>query len=229
MTVYSALISFAVIAGLLTIIPGIDTALVVRAAVSQGRRAGFVTALGIGSGTLVWGAAAAIGVSALLTASRLGYDVLRLAGAVYLLTLGATMLWRSQRRRRSLITHSETGPGVEAEADHATRQSAPASRGLGLLGMWSRGVLTNLLNPKVGVFYVAMLPQFIPARSPQLLMGLALAAVHDVEGMIWFTMLIATAHRARSWLNGDRVKRHMDRITGTVLVAFGLKLAFSRP
>jgi threonine/homoserine/homoserine lactone efflux protein len=95
MTVYSALISFAVVAGLLTIIPGIDSALVVRAAVSQGRRAGFVTALGIGSGTLVWGAAAAIGVSALLTASRLGYDVLRLAGAGYLLTLGATMLCQS--------------------------------------------------------------------------------------------------------------------------------------
>jgi threonine/homoserine/homoserine lactone efflux protein len=74
-----------------------------------------------------------------------------------------------------------------------------------------------------------MLPQFIPARSPHLLMGLGLAAVHDVEVMIWFTMLIATAHRARRWLSSDRVKRGVDRITGTVLIAFGLKLAFSRP
>lgn len=229
MTVYSALVSFAVIAGLLTIIPGIDTALVVRAAVSQGRRAGFVTALGIGSGTLVWGATAAIGVSALLTASRLGYDVLRLAGTVYLLTLGATMLWRSRTRRHAPITPAVSGTDAEAEADHAAPQSAAASPRPGLLRMWSRGVLTNLLNPKVGVFYVPMLPQFIPARSPHLLMGLALAGVHDVEGMIWFTMLIGTAHRARRWLSSDRVKRGMDRITGIVLIAFGLKLAFSRP
>jgi threonine/homoserine/homoserine lactone efflux protein len=125
MTVYSALISFAVVAGLLTIIPGIDTALVVRAAVSEGRRAGFVTALGIGSGTLVWGAAAAIGVSALLTASRLGYDVLRLAGAGYLLTLGATMLCQSRRRRHPQITPAASGPDAEAEADHSADQRAP--------------------------------------------------------------------------------------------------------
>jgi threonine/homoserine/homoserine lactone efflux protein len=228
-TVYSALISFALIAGLLTIIPGIDTALVVRAAVSQGRRAGFATALGIGSGTLVWGAASAIGVSALLTASRLGYDVLRLAGAGYLLTLGATMVWRSRQRRHARITPAVSGTDAEAEADYAARQSAPASPRTGLLRMWSRGMLTNLLNPKVGVFYVAMLPQVIPASSPHLLMGLALAGVHDVEGMIWFTMLIGTAHRARRWLNGDRVRRYMDCFTGTVLVAFGLKLALSRP
>jgi threonine/homoserine/homoserine lactone efflux protein len=150
-------------------------------------------------------------------------------GELRLLQLGATMLWRSRRRCDARITPAVSGADAKAQADHAARQQAAGSPRPGLLRMWSRGVLTNLLNPKVGVFYVAMLPQFIPARSPHLLMGLALAGVHDVEGMIWFTLLIGAAHRARRWLSSDRVERSMDRITGTVLIAFGLKLAFSRP
>ena len=240
MTVFSALASFALIAGLLTIIPGLDTALVIRFAVSQGRRAGFATALGIGTGTLAWGAAAAVGVSALLTASRLGYDALRLAGAVYLVALGAAMLWRSRRPRAAATAGGAVATAATVAAAGATVADAaqqangvtPGQGGIpprpGSLRLWSRGVLTNLLNPKVGVFYVAMLPQFIPARSPHLLMGLALAGVHDVEGMIWFTLLITAAHRARRWLAGGRVKRGLDRITGAVLIGFGVRLAFSR-
>ncbi len=151
MTTFSAVASFAVIAALLTIIPGLDTALVVRAAVTQGRRIGFATALGINTGTLIWGAAAAMGVSALLTASRVVYDALRLAGAAYLLWLGTSMLWRSRRR-------CDTGA-----AGAVGSEPVLASGRADVLASWSRGVATNLLNPKVGVFYVAMLPQFIPA------------------------------------------------------------------
>jgi threonine/homoserine/homoserine lactone efflux protein len=267
-TVLSSLASFAVIAGLLTIIPGLDTALVLRAAVNLGRPAGFATATGILTGTLIWGAAAAVGVSALLTASRDGYDALRLAGAAYLLLLGGSLLGRRWRQRRAVspaaaagqatacatpvtVRAEPAGPGVSAglavpgpvaapgtvaasrtAPAGGTRagDAAPAARPAvsALLGLWSRGVLTNLLNPKVGVFYVAMLPQFIPARSPHLLMGLALAGVHDLEGLIWFTLLIAAAHRARRWLRGDRMAAVMDRVTGTVLIAFGVRLALSR-
>ncbi|HET9081928.1 MAG TPA: LysE family translocator [Trebonia sp.] len=91
--------SFAVVAGLMTIIPGLDTALVVRTAVTQGRRHGFAVALGINTGVLIWGAAAAAGVSALLVAPRLAYDAVRTAGAVYLVWLGTAMLWRTWKRR----------------------------------------------------------------------------------------------------------------------------------
>ena len=104
----SDLASFAVVAGLLTIIPGIDTALVVRTTVAQGRRRGFAVATGICTGCLIWGAAAAVGVSALLVASRLGYDVVRIAGAGYLTWLGAMMLWRT-RTRRSAGMHVAAG------------------------------------------------------------------------------------------------------------------------
>ncbi len=213
--------SFAVVAGLLTIIPGIDTALVVRTTVAQGRRRGFAVAAGICTGCLIWGAAAAVGVSALLVASRVGYDVVRAAGAVYLTWLGATMLWRTamlRRTRRRGGTAADDPPSSQAASPRPT-ESAFRS--------WLRGTTTNLLNPKIGAFYVAILPQFIPAHASHLLTGLILATVHDAEGIIWFTGLISAVHLARRFLDSNRARRVMDTITGTVLIGFGLKLALS--
>lgn len=209
--VISALLSFAAIAGLLTIVPGLDTALVLRAAITRGRRHAFATAFGISTGTFVWGAAAAAGVSALLTASHLAYTALRIAGAAYLVWFGATTLWRARRDR------------YEGPAPY----SVPDPGGSGVARAWARGVTTNLLNAKVGVFYVAILPQFIPEGTPQLPMGLLLALVHDIEGMLWFTALIYGTYLARTWLNRTAVKRAMDAVTGTVLLGFGLRLALS--
>ncbi|WP_345629133.1 LysE family translocator [Rugosimonospora acidiphila] len=212
MTLTSAVLSFAVVAGLLTIIPGLDTALVLRSAVRHGRRQAFVTALGIGTGSLVWGAAAAVGVSALLTASVLAYTVLRVAGAAYMIFLGARMLWTALR-----------GAGGDAEPTPRIALAASASVRLA----WLRGLLTNLLNPKIGAFYVAVLPQFIPAGASHLAVGVLLATVHDVEGMLWFTMIIFGAQAVRGWLRRRSVHRAVDGVTGSVLVCFGLKLGLS--
>lgn len=211
----SELASFAALAGLLTIIPGLDTALVVRTAAAQGRRRGFAAAVGITTGCLIWGAAAAVGISALLVASRLAYDIVRAAGAAYLIWIGTAMLWRTLRR-------SPIGP-----RDGTGSAPAPPDRGESVLHCWFRGTATNLLNPKIGAFYVAMLPQFIPAHAPHLLMGLALAGIHDVEGLIWFTVLISAVHFARGFLGSSRAHKIMDGITGTVLIGFGLRLARS--
>lgn len=237
--------SFALVAGLLTIIPGIDTALVVRTTVTQGRRRGFAVALGINTGCLIWGAAAAVGVSALLIASRLGYDAVRAAGAVYLIWLGATMLWRTRGRRdiaaaAAVDSSSDQPPTQRADQSRST-QRADQSRSTPRPGQsgstprptesafrsWLRGTTTNLLNPKIGAFYVAILPQFIPVHASHLLMGLTLAGVHDAEGIVWFTGLISAVHLARRLLDSSRARRIMDRITGTVLIGFGLKLALS--
>jgi threonine/homoserine/homoserine lactone efflux protein len=207
--------SFALVAGLVTIIPGLDTALVVRTTVTQGRRQGFAAAFGINTGVLVWGAAAAVGVSALLAASQLAYDVVRAAGAAYLVWLGTAMLWRTWRHR-----------GTARPEGTATQQATPRPQE-SMVRTWLRGATANLLNPKIGAFYLAMLPQFIPAHSSHLLMGLALAGIHDAEGLIWFTSLISAVHLARRFLDSDRVHKIMDRITGTVLIGFGLKLALS--
>jgi threonine/homoserine/homoserine lactone efflux protein len=149
-------------------------------------------------------------------ASRLAYDAVRLLGAGYLTWLGATILWRTWRRR---------GNGRDNAA--TARRSASGPQG-GPWSTWYHGPATNPLNPKIGVFYLAMLPQFTPARSPHLLMGLVLAGVHDMDGMAWFTVLMSAAHRARGYLDSDRVHRVVDLVTGTVLLGFRLKLALSK-
>jgi threonine/homoserine/homoserine lactone efflux protein len=212
---FSDIASFALVAGLVTIIPGLDTALVVRTTVTQGRRRGFAAAFGINTGVLIWGAAAAVGVSALLAASQLAYDVIRAAGAAYLVWLGTAMLLRTWR-------HRDTARSDATSTPQATSRTPDS-----VVRTWLRGATANLLNPKIGAFYLAMLPQFIPAHSSHLLMGLALAGIHDVEGLVWFTTLISAVHLARRFLDGSRVHKIMDRITGTVLIGFGLKLALS--
>lgn len=204
-SVFHALVSFALVAGLITLIPGLDTAVVLRSALVLGRRQAFAAALGISSGALVWGAAAATGVSMLLTASHAAYTGLRVVGAVYLLWMGVGLL-RAARR------------GEVPEAGERVPDA-------GLVRAYLRGAGTNLLNPKVGAFYIAIFPQFMPAHVSHLAMGLALAGVHDLEGMVWFTVLILAAHRARAWFAKRRVKRALDAVTGTVLVAFGVELA----
>ncbi|MEU4239506.1 LysE family translocator [Actinoplanes sp. NPDC026619] len=200
-----AVLSFAVLGALLTITPGLDTALVLRAAVTMGRGPAFATALGVGAGALTWGAAAAVGVSALLTASHVGYTILRVAGAAYMIYLGLKMI---------------RGAKAGAHQDEPKTQKT-------FLGTFGRGLLTSLLNPKVGAFYVAVLPQFIPAGESPLLVGVLLALVHDLEGIIWFTAIILGAGALRRHLARRKVRVAVDRGTGAVLVGFGVKLGLS--
>ncbi|MCG2623081.1 LysE family translocator [Arthrobacter sp. I2-34] len=213
MSVPQALLSFAVVAGLLTIIPGLDTALVLRSAISRHRGYAFATALGIITGALVWGVAAAVGVSALLAASELAYRVLVYAGAAYMMWLGGSMLWRSFARRPV----AEESSGLPAAAPRTTPRD--------LAKGWLVGAGTNLLNPKVGVFYVATIPQFIPLGASPLAMGILLAGVHGLLSLAWFALIIFGTGLAGKWLGSLKTIRIVDRITGTVLVGFGLKLA----
>lgn len=210
MSLLSDVISFAAVAGLLTIIPGLDTAMVLRSAASYGRRHGFATAVGVSTGALIWGACAAVGVSALLTASTVAYTALRIAGAVYMLWLGSRLLIRALRDKSG-------GP-----IDEAATVSDPS-----VILSWSRGLMTNLLNPKIGAFYVAVLPQFIPAHNSHLAVGLLLASVHDVEGLAWFTFIILGTHSARAILSRRKARRVIDGVTGGTLIGFGLKLGLS--
>ena len=196
------------VAGLLTIVPGLDTAMVLRSAVSLGRRHGFATALGVSTGALIWGAAAAVGVSALLYASTEVYMAVRIAGAVYMVWLGSRLLLRAL-----------LGAAHEPLADPVS------SRAIG--HSWARGLLTNLLNPKIGAFYVAVLPQFIPAHDSHLAVGLLLALVHDLEGLVWFTAIILGSHSVRTMLARRSVRRAIDGATGATLIGFGLKLGLS--
>jgi len=209
MTITSALLSFAVVAALLTITPGLDTALVLRSALVQGKRLAIATGLGIISGGLVWGVAAAVGLAALLRASELAFSILKLIGAAYMIYLGLRMLWTRVIRPRA--------DTVEIAARLPRHW----------WGSWSKGLLTNLLNPKVGAFYVAVLPQFLVPGTNDILMGVLLAGVHGVETAVWFALIIFGAHSVRRWLDRPVVQRSIDGVTGTALVGFGVALAVS--
>ncbi|MGV9264663.1 LysE family translocator [Kitasatospora sp. NPDC003701] len=205
MEMTTALWSFALVVGLLTLTPGLDTALVLRTSALGERRQAWGVVLGIQTGTLIWGTLTSAGVTALLTASQLAYEVLRWAGAAYLVWMGIGML-----RNR--------GGGAEPE-------QAPADGGF--RSGWRRGTLTNLLNPKVGVFYVAVLPQFIPAGAPHFAAGVALTGVHVLEGLLWSAVLVGFARVVRGWLSRPAARRLLDRVTGAVVVGFGVRLALS--
>jgi threonine/homoserine/homoserine lactone efflux protein len=202
--------SFAAVAGLLTIVPGLDTAMVLRAAASHGRKHGFATALGVSTGALVWGAGAAVGVSALLTASTVAYTAVRIAGAIYMIWLGSRLLVRAVRH---LDGDSTADAGVTSDP--------------GVARSWSRGLMTNLLNPKIGAFYVAVLPQFIPAHASHLAVGLLLASIHDLEGLVWFSAIILGTHSVRRLFVRRTARRAVDGATGATLIGFGLKLGLS--
>ncbi|MFG2331552.1 LysE family translocator [Streptomyces sp. NPDC048604] len=207
----TALWSFALVVGLLTLTPGLDTALILRTSAVGHRRRAWGVVLGIQAGTLTWGALTSLGVTALLTASQLAYELLRWAGAAYLVWVGARMLYDTVRR------------GLPDVPDEYAPDTAADSLGAG----FRQGALTNLLNPKVGAFYVAVLPQFIPPGEGHFTMGLLLTSVHIALGLVWSAALIACARAFRTWLSRPRARLVMDRVTGTVIAGFGIRLALS--
>ncbi|HEY0295411.1 MAG TPA: LysE family translocator [Bordetella sp.] len=219
MTPATALLAFSIAAALLTLTPGLDTALVLRTAAGAGGRQALMAGLGICLGCLAWGAVVALGLGSLLAVSSLAYDVLRYAGAAYLFWLGAKLLWHARARAAS-------DAAASPDADDASQAGPPSAD-----SPWrwfARGVLTNVLNPKIGVFYATFLPQFIPAGVNVLGFSLLLAGLHAAMGMAWFALLVAATRPLGRWLARPAVKRAMDRLTGLVFVAFGLRLALER-
>jgi threonine/homoserine/homoserine lactone efflux protein len=211
LTIYHALLAFTLAAGLLTITPGLDTALVLRTAAVEGSRRAMLAGVGICCGLLMWGLTVSLGLGTLLAASQVAYRILRISGACYLIFLGTKMLLR---KRQSASAMNETpSPPV-----FASPVNTSASR------WFVRGLLTNLLNPKVGVFYVTFLPQFIPAGVSVISFSMLLAAIHATEGILWLSLLTLATRPLSRWLRRPSVARTLDRATGTVLVGFGLDL-----
>ena len=215
MTTTHALWAFAIAAALLTITPGLDTALVLRTAAVEGPRRAMLAGTGICCGLFAWALAVSVGLGALLAVSRLAYNVLRIAGACYLIYLGARIFLR---KSTALVD------AAAERADELKGGSSDASAARWFV----RGFLTNILNPKVGVFYVTFLPQFIPAGAGVTWFSLLLASIHVAEGILWFILLISATSLFSRWLRRPWVAKTIDRITGTVLVGFGIALALER-
>lgn len=206
MSVLPALLTFAVAAALLAVTPGLDTALTLRTAAVDGPRKAVLAVLGILVGCLIWGAAVAVGLGALLTASQTAFTILKWAGATYLTWLGIGLILKPRK------------------TFDVAEDSQPARSG----GAFVRGLMTNLLNPKVGVFYVSFLPQFVPAGAPAGPVIFALAAAQGIMGTIWLLTLVAATRPIAGLLKRPAVVTWLDRITGGVFLAFAGKLALSR-
>lgn len=204
MTVVQALTAYVIAATLLTITPGIDTALVLRSVAADGPRSGLRAALGIALGCLVWGGAVALGLATALAAAPLAFRLLQWMGAAYLLWLGLRLILAPRR---------ELSMAVETKA----------------MGAFRRGLLTNLLNPKIGVFYVTFLVQFVPQGVAVGGFVFLLAGIHVVLGLAWFALLIAAIAPLSRWLRRPGVLAWLDRSTGGIFVLFGARLALVRP
>jgi threonine/homoserine/homoserine lactone efflux protein len=201
-SVLTSLVAYIAAASLLTITPGLDTALVLRTAAGGSPRRAALAGLGIVTGCLMWALVVALGLGALLAASKLAYTILRWIGAAYLLWVGYKLL-RYPRHAYAAGTTSNDAQGTA----------------------FATGALTNLLNPKIGIFYVSFLPQFVP---PNVSVGpyiLLLGVIHAVLGLIWFGCLIAATRPIADFLKQPAVVQRCDRLTGGVFVAFGLGLA----
>jgi threonine/homoserine/homoserine lactone efflux protein len=210
MTITQSLLTFLLAAGVLTITPGVDTVMVLRTATLEGPRRAAFAALGIGVGCLVWGAAVALGLGALLAASELAFTGLKWAGAAYLVWLGVGLIRKPRAALALPATRDETSAHEGARA-------------------WlRRGLFTNLLNPKVGVFYVTLLPQFVPGGVHVAGYTFLLAALHVVLSLFWAVALIAASVPLGRTLSRPSVVKGLDRLTGCVFILFGARLAVAR-
>ena len=206
-TAFPHVLAFTAAAAVLVATPGLDTAVILRQALG-GPKSAALAAGGVVMGLLVWGLAAAAGLTAVLLASRLAYTALKWAGAAYLMIVGVRMLLDRDTHRSPAASDLPPmgGDGVAA---------------------FRRGLLTNLLNPKVGLFYVTFLPQFIPSATSVGAFALMLAGIHLLLTTLWFSVIVALSVPARRLLTKPTLTRTLNRAAGCIFIGFGLKLATS--
>ena len=199
-------ITFLIAITLLTISPGVDTLLVMRNTARGGWKDGLVTSLGICSGLFVHAAVSAVGISVILLQSAWAFNALKFAGALYLIWLGI----QSIRNLKALPMNQVRGVGVRTTS-------------------WTRsireGLLSNVLNPKTIVFYMAFLPQFIsPTQSP-MVQSLFMAGIHFVIGLVWLGILTVVVCRLKSFGASSGIEKWVQGVTGGVMILLGIKLA----
>jgi len=205
--------AFLLVATLLAVTPGADTLLVARNVLGRGRTAGLATIAGIAAGCVVHAALSAVGVSLILVRSAEAFQALKWGGAAYLIILGVQSIrgwWRV-----------DTGAPKAAATD-------PAPAGSRRLRSFLEGLLTNVLNPKVGLFYLAFLPQFIGPDDPVLARSLLLAGLHIGIGVVWLSLLSLSLVRIRPLVESRLWRARLEGASGTVLIALGIRLAAER-
>jgi threonine/homoserine/homoserine lactone efflux protein len=206
-----ALIAFVGVAALTIMTPGPDTALTVRNALIGGRACGMATALGVSLGLAVWTVTASAGIAALLVASEPAFMAVKLVGAAYLVFLGLQSLW-----------HAVRGGGGAHPLD------GRAPRGLTPRTALRQGILNDLGNPKIAVFFTTLLPQFAPSHGPAFATLLAFGLVFCTMTFVWLVLYSVVIARAGEALRRPRIRRTLDAVMGAVLVAIGVRVAAER-
>jgi RhtB (resistance to homoserine/threonine) family protein len=201
------LLPFLAISVLLIVIPGPDTAMVTKNALLGGRRSGVLAAVGVSVGLTIWTAAAALGIAAVLRASAVAFFALKIAGAVYLTWIGIQML-----RARDYLSGAAPAAGRDASGVKALRQ----------------GLLSDLGNPKIAVFFTSLLPQFVRGHGAAFESLLFLGGVFAVLTLLWLAAYAVAVGHASELLRRPSVRKALDRFTGLVLIGFGVRLAFER-
>ncbi len=220
----ASLLAFIPVALLLTLIPGADTALVTRNALAGGTHAARWTILGICTGCLIHATASALGLSAILATSARAYEIVKYAGAAYLVWIGVQGIWNARGAVSADPSTSLGMTAVSAEPSPALGMTATLRAG----HPFTQGFLTNILNPKVALFYLTFLPQFIPTGAPILRTSLLLAMIHNALGFAWLSIYARFVDRLRVALTRPVVKAWLERVTGGALVLLGARLAWSR-
>jgi threonine/homoserine/homoserine lactone efflux protein len=199
------------VALVLIVTPGPDTALIIRNALRAGARSASLSAVGVGLGSAAWAAASVVGAAALLESSDVAFTAFKLAGAAYLVYLGL----------RTLAGTFRPAPGSANESAPATTTSTSA---------WTaflQGVLDNLLNPKAGAIFVTVMPQFLePGDSVTRLV--LMVVCYDAIVIVWLCAYALVVSRAGRSSIGARVRKGLDRVTGTVMIGLGVRLALER-
>ena len=203
-------VAWIAVAVVLIVTPGPDTALIIRNALRGGARSASLSAMGVGLGSSIWAAASVLGVAVLLESSELAFTVLKYAGAAYLVYLGLRSLIGSFRN----------------DGDAATTNS-PATQRRQTTNPFAQGLLNNLLNPKAGAIFVSVMPQFIEPHD-SLIRLLLMVACYDVIVVAWLCMYGYVVSRAGRSRFGARVRTSLERVSGTVMIGLGVRLAFER-
>ncbi|GAB1511882.1 LysE family translocator [Actinophytocola sp. KF-1] len=190
--------------------PGPDFVIMLRSVLSGGRRAGMACGAGIASGVLVWAVVTSVGIAGVLAASAVAFTVVKLVGAAYLVLLGVQSLLAARRG------------GYEQTKEPAAEQTRRSA-----FVAYRQGLLTNIFNPKVAVFFLALWPQFLPHDATVADTSI-LAAVAAGTSLVWFTVLSNVVTALRRFLTASKVRRTIDAVMGTLLVGIGVRIAISQ-
>ncbi|NDV25079.1 LysE family translocator [Desulfovibrio sp. JC010] len=201
-------LAFIPVAAILTITPGSDTMLVVNNTLTRSTTDGLCTVAGINAGLLIHALASALGLSMILMNSAAAFEMVKMAGALYIIYLGIQSLRSSRKQEETEFSSEPCSKGISASI--------------------REGFLTNVLNPKVAVFYLALLPQFITPGESILRQSLLLMTIHFSMGIIWFSFVTLALGRVRHLVSGGKFKKRLEALSGVVFIGLGLKMALAK-